>query len=148
MEESHSPLLDEYCQGSRRVSVFLTTVIPWHYSAITVIIVTGNTVINVCRWQRFWSTSHGQSRRLKQLKHCSMWVTDAWMCTYIYLLFEWQPHFVIGIFLSVTEASSLVCWLQKMVAIPTTKVANILNCFTFSKDRLIVLELIALWVHF
>ncbi|XP_054481713.1 proline and serine-rich protein 1 isoform X2 [Anoplopoma fimbria] len=33
---------------------------------------------------------------------------------------------------------------HKMVAIPTTKVANILNCFTFSKDRLAVLELIAL----
>ncbi|XP_033995905.1 proline and serine-rich protein 1 isoform X1 [Trematomus bernacchii] len=33
---------------------------------------------------------------------------------------------------------------HKMVAIPTTKVANILNCFTFSKDRLVVLELIAL----
>uniref|UniRef100_A0A3Q3QH24 DUF4476 domain-containing protein n=1 Tax=Monopterus albus TaxID=43700 RepID=A0A3Q3QH24_MONAL len=33
---------------------------------------------------------------------------------------------------------------HKMVAVPTTKVANILNCFTFSKDRLIVLELIAL----
>ncbi|CAI5643520.1 proline and serine-rich protein 1 isoform X1 [Oreochromis niloticus] len=33
---------------------------------------------------------------------------------------------------------------HKMVAIPTTEVANILNCFTFSKDRLIVLELIAL----
>ncbi|XP_061904658.1 proline and serine-rich protein 1 isoform X3 [Entelurus aequoreus] len=33
---------------------------------------------------------------------------------------------------------------HKMVAIPTTKVSNILNCFTFSKDRLIVLELIAL----
>uniref|UniRef100_A0A4W5R6D5 Proline and serine rich 1 n=1 Tax=Hucho hucho TaxID=62062 RepID=A0A4W5R6D5_9TELE len=33
---------------------------------------------------------------------------------------------------------------QKMVAIPTTKVANILNCFTFSKDRLVVLELLAL----
>ncbi|KAM3601923.1 uncharacterized protein V6R79_021328 [Siganus canaliculatus] len=33
---------------------------------------------------------------------------------------------------------------HKMVAIPTTKVANILNCFTYSKDRLIVLELIAL----
>lgn len=33
---------------------------------------------------------------------------------------------------------------HKMVAIPTTKVANILNCFTFTKDRLIVLELIAL----
>ncbi|XP_074528209.1 proline and serine-rich protein 1 isoform X2 [Halichoeres trimaculatus] len=33
---------------------------------------------------------------------------------------------------------------HKMVAIPTTKVANILSCFTFSKDRLIVLELIAL----
>ncbi|KAJ8348637.1 hypothetical protein SKAU_G00272260 [Synaphobranchus kaupii] len=33
---------------------------------------------------------------------------------------------------------------HKMVAIPTTKVANILNCFTFSKDKLIVLELIAL----
>lgn len=33
---------------------------------------------------------------------------------------------------------------HKMVAIPTTKVANILNCFTFSKDRIIVLELIAL----
>ncbi|XP_069002457.1 proline and serine-rich protein 1 isoform X1 [Embiotoca jacksoni] len=33
---------------------------------------------------------------------------------------------------------------HKMVAIPTTKVANILNCFTFSKDRLFVLELIAL----
>ncbi|XP_066507039.1 proline and serine-rich protein 1 isoform X2 [Hoplias malabaricus] len=32
----------------------------------------------------------------------------------------------------------------KMVAIPTTKVANILNTFTFSKDKLIVLELIAL----
>ncbi|CAM4730090.1 unnamed protein product [Leuciscus chuanchicus] len=31
-----------------------------------------------------------------------------------------------------------------MVAIPTTKVANILNSFTFSKDRIIVLELIAL----
>eukprot|EP00063_Salmo_salar_P010515 XP_013985350.1 PREDICTED: proline and serine-rich protein 1 [Salmo salar] len=35
---------------------------------------------------------------------------------------------------------------HKMVAIPTTKVANILNCFTFSKDRLVVLELIALCV--
>ncbi|XDV54179.1 hypothetical protein PO909_022531 [Leuciscus waleckii] len=33
---------------------------------------------------------------------------------------------------------------HKMVAIPTTKVANILNSFTFSKDRIIVLELIAL----
>ncbi|KAM4620948.1 proline and serine-rich protein 1 [Polymixia lowei] len=33
---------------------------------------------------------------------------------------------------------------HKMVAIPTTKVANILNCFTFSKDRLVVLELLAL----
>lgn len=33
---------------------------------------------------------------------------------------------------------------HKMVAIPTTKVANILNTFTFSKDRLVVLELIAL----
>ncbi|XP_041864207.1 proline and serine-rich protein 1 isoform X2 [Melanotaenia boesemani] len=33
---------------------------------------------------------------------------------------------------------------HKMVAIPTTKVANILNCFTFSKDRLVVLELVAL----
>ncbi|XP_036379857.1 proline and serine-rich protein 1 isoform X2 [Megalops cyprinoides] len=33
---------------------------------------------------------------------------------------------------------------HKMVAIPTTKAANILNCFTFSKDKLIVLELIAL----
>ncbi|XP_051971448.1 proline and serine-rich protein 1-like isoform X2 [Xyrauchen texanus] len=33
---------------------------------------------------------------------------------------------------------------HKMVAIPTTKVANILNSFTFSKDRLVVLELIAL----
>uniref|UniRef100_A0A1A8F034 Proline and serine rich 1 n=1 Tax=Nothobranchius korthausae TaxID=1143690 RepID=A0A1A8F034_9TELE len=33
---------------------------------------------------------------------------------------------------------------HKMVAISTTKVANILNCFTFSKDRLVVLELIAL----
>ncbi|XP_030648447.1 proline and serine-rich protein 1 isoform X2 [Chanos chanos] len=33
---------------------------------------------------------------------------------------------------------------HKMVAIPTTKVANILNTFTFSKDKLIVLELIAL----
>ncbi|XP_056593202.1 proline and serine-rich protein 1 isoform X1 [Triplophysa dalaica] len=33
---------------------------------------------------------------------------------------------------------------HKMIAIPTTKVANILNCFTFSKDRIIVLELIAL----
>uniref|UniRef100_A0A1A7WHR1 Proline and serine rich 1 n=1 Tax=Iconisemion striatum TaxID=60296 RepID=A0A1A7WHR1_9TELE len=33
---------------------------------------------------------------------------------------------------------------HKMVAISTAKVANILNCFTFSKDRLVVLELIAL----
>ncbi|CAL8304820.1 unnamed protein product [Gadus morhua 'NCC'] len=33
---------------------------------------------------------------------------------------------------------------HKMVAIPTTKVANILNCFTFSKDKLVVLELLAL----
>ncbi|XP_043106647.1 proline and serine-rich protein 1 isoform X2 [Puntigrus tetrazona] len=33
---------------------------------------------------------------------------------------------------------------HKMVAIPTTKAANILNCFTFSKDRIVVLELIAL----
>ncbi|XP_061596620.1 proline and serine-rich protein 1 isoform X3 [Cololabis saira] len=33
---------------------------------------------------------------------------------------------------------------HKMVAIPTTQVAQILNCFTFSKDRLVVLELIAL----
>ncbi|KAM9728979.1 proline and serine-rich protein 1 isoform 1-T1 [Menidia menidia] len=33
---------------------------------------------------------------------------------------------------------------HKMVAISTTNVANILNCFTFSKDRLVVLELIAL----
>ncbi|XP_062392559.1 proline and serine-rich protein 1 isoform X2 [Sardina pilchardus] len=33
---------------------------------------------------------------------------------------------------------------HKMVAIPTTKVANILNCFTFTKDKLVVLELIAL----
>ncbi|KAI4877740.1 hypothetical protein NFI96_016177 [Prochilodus magdalenae] len=33
---------------------------------------------------------------------------------------------------------------HKMVAIPTTKVANILNTFTFSKDKVIVLELIAL----
>uniref|UniRef100_A0A8C7YBL6 Proline and serine rich 1 n=1 Tax=Oryzias sinensis TaxID=183150 RepID=A0A8C7YBL6_9TELE len=33
---------------------------------------------------------------------------------------------------------------HKMVAIRTTEVANILNCFTFTKDRLVVLELIAL----
>uniref|UniRef100_A0A8C9WKR5 Proline and serine rich 1 n=1 Tax=Scleropages formosus TaxID=113540 RepID=A0A8C9WKR5_SCLFO len=33
---------------------------------------------------------------------------------------------------------------HKMVAMPTTKVVNILNCFTFSKDKLTVLELIAL----
>lgn len=33
---------------------------------------------------------------------------------------------------------------HKMVAVPTTKVANILNCFTFSKDKLVALELIAL----
>ncbi|XP_066555982.1 proline and serine-rich protein 1 isoform X2 [Amia ocellicauda] len=33
---------------------------------------------------------------------------------------------------------------HKMVAVPTTKVANILNCLTFSKDKLLVLELIAL----
>ncbi|KAM4544577.1 proline and serine-rich protein 1 isoform 1-T1 [Odontesthes bonariensis] len=33
---------------------------------------------------------------------------------------------------------------HKMVAISTINVANILNCFTFSKDRLVVLELIAL----
>ncbi|XP_012683082.2 proline and serine-rich protein 1 isoform X1 [Clupea harengus] len=33
---------------------------------------------------------------------------------------------------------------HKMVAIPTTKVANILNGFTFTKDKLVVLELIAL----
>ncbi|MBN3320697.1 PRSR1 protein, partial [Atractosteus spatula] len=32
----------------------------------------------------------------------------------------------------------------KMVAVPTTKVVNILNCLTFTKDKLIVLELIAL----
>uniref|UniRef100_A0A665XCJ4 DUF4476 domain-containing protein n=1 Tax=Echeneis naucrates TaxID=173247 RepID=A0A665XCJ4_ECHNA len=32
----------------------------------------------------------------------------------------------------------------KMVAITTIKVANILNCFTYSKDKLVVLELIAL----
>lgn len=33
---------------------------------------------------------------------------------------------------------------HKMVAITTIKVANILNCFTFTKDRLVVLELLAL----
>ncbi|XP_062869969.1 proline and serine-rich protein 1 isoform X2 [Trichomycterus rosablanca] len=33
---------------------------------------------------------------------------------------------------------------HKMVAIPTTKVANILNTFTFTKDKIVVLELIAL----
>ncbi|XP_063058901.1 proline and serine-rich protein 1 isoform X2 [Engraulis encrasicolus] len=33
---------------------------------------------------------------------------------------------------------------HKMVAVPTTKVANILNCFTFTKDKLVVLELLAL----
>ncbi|XP_028655097.1 proline and serine-rich protein 1 isoform X2 [Erpetoichthys calabaricus] len=33
---------------------------------------------------------------------------------------------------------------RKMVAIPTTKVVNILNCFTFSKDKLLALEHIAL----
>ncbi|XP_006628291.2 proline and serine-rich protein 1 isoform X2 [Lepisosteus oculatus] len=33
---------------------------------------------------------------------------------------------------------------HKMVAVPTTKVVNILNCLTFTKDKLIVLELIAL----
>ncbi|KAM4794614.1 LOW QUALITY PROTEIN: proline and serine-rich protein 1 [Rhinophrynus dorsalis] len=32
---------------------------------------------------------------------------------------------------------------HKMVAIPATKVVNILNCFTFSKDRLSALELLA-----
>uniref|UniRef100_A0A4W4GK38 DUF4476 domain-containing protein n=1 Tax=Electrophorus electricus TaxID=8005 RepID=A0A4W4GK38_ELEEL len=36
---------------------------------------------------------------------------------------------------------------HKMVAIPTTKVANILNTFTFSKDKLFVLELIALLLY-
>lgn len=35
-------------------------------------------------------------------------------------------------------------FVQKMVAIPTTKVANILNTFTFTKDKIVVLELIAL----
>ncbi|XP_068123205.1 proline and serine-rich protein 1 isoform X2 [Hyperolius riggenbachi] len=33
---------------------------------------------------------------------------------------------------------------HKMVAIPATKVVNILNCFTFSKDRLSALELLAI----
>ncbi|XP_069061588.1 proline and serine-rich protein 1 isoform X2 [Pleurodeles waltl] len=33
---------------------------------------------------------------------------------------------------------------HKMVAVPTTKVVNILNCFTFSKDKLVALELLAL----
>ncbi|CAL9685475.1 unnamed protein product [Knipowitschia caucasica] len=33
---------------------------------------------------------------------------------------------------------------HKMVAVPTTKVANIISCFTFTKDRLVVLELLAL----
>lgn len=33
---------------------------------------------------------------------------------------------------------------HKMVAIPAAKVVNILNCFTFSKDRLSALELLAL----
>ncbi|EMP25314.1 Putative protein C13orf23 [Chelonia mydas] len=32
---------------------------------------------------------------------------------------------------------------QKMVAVPASKVVNILNCFTFSKDKLVALELLA-----
>ncbi|XP_069496786.1 proline and serine-rich protein 1 isoform X2 [Ambystoma mexicanum] len=33
---------------------------------------------------------------------------------------------------------------HKMVAVPTDKVVNVLNCFTFSKDKLVALELLAL----
>ncbi|XP_027005868.1 proline and serine-rich protein 1 isoform X2 [Tachysurus fulvidraco] len=42
------------------------------------------------------------------------------------------------------QVKAVKAFQHKMVAIPTTKVANILNTFTFSKDKLIVLELIAL----
>ncbi|XP_017345159.1 proline and serine-rich protein 1 isoform X2 [Ictalurus punctatus] len=42
------------------------------------------------------------------------------------------------------QVKAVKAFQHKMVAIPTTKVANILNTFTFSKDKLVVLELIAL----
>ncbi|KAK3522175.1 hypothetical protein QTP70_026996 [Hemibagrus guttatus] len=42
------------------------------------------------------------------------------------------------------QVKAVKAFQHKMVAIPTTKVANILNTFTFSKDKLMVLELIAL----
>ncbi|KAM9455403.1 proline and serine-rich protein 1 isoform 2-T2 [Clarias gariepinus] len=42
------------------------------------------------------------------------------------------------------QVKAVKAFQHKMVAIPTTKVAKILNTFTFSKDKLTVLELIAL----
>ncbi|XP_056417953.1 proline and serine-rich protein 1 isoform X2 [Hyla sarda] len=44
---------------------------------------------------------------------------------------------------SVPQLKAVKAMQNKMVAIPATKVVNILKCFTFSKDRLSALELLA-----
>ncbi|XP_044144279.1 proline and serine-rich protein 1 isoform X1 [Bufo gargarizans] len=48
---------------------------------------------------------------------------------------------------SVPQLKAVKAMQLKMVAIPAAKVVNILNCFTFSKDRLSALELLALNIH-
>ncbi|XP_066438598.1 LOW QUALITY PROTEIN: proline and serine-rich protein 1 [Eleutherodactylus coqui] len=48
---------------------------------------------------------------------------------------------------SVPQLKAVKAMQNKMVAIPATKVVNILNCFTFSKDRLSALELLAVNIH-
>ncbi|XP_075707863.1 proline and serine-rich protein 1 isoform X2 [Rhinoderma darwinii] len=48
---------------------------------------------------------------------------------------------------SVPQLKAVKAMQTKMVAIPATKVVNILNCFTFSKDRLSALELLAVNIH-
>ncbi|XP_077154288.1 proline and serine-rich protein 1 isoform X1 [Ranitomeya variabilis] len=48
---------------------------------------------------------------------------------------------------SVPQLKAVKAMQHKMVAIPAVKVVNILNCFTFSKDRLSALELLAVNIH-
>ncbi|XP_071990557.1 proline and serine-rich protein 1 isoform X2 [Engystomops pustulosus] len=48
---------------------------------------------------------------------------------------------------SVPQLKAVKAMQHKMVAIPATKVVNILNCFTFTKDRLSALELLAVNIH-
>lgn len=91
---------------------------------------------------KYFSWAEPQIKAVKALQHVSL-QTQIVLIIYNRIRIQFC-FFLFGVWFH----NKLFYCPQKMVAIPTTKVANILNCFTFSKDRLIVLELLAMWVDF